>query len=156
MNSRNPDLFREATEHGNLRFHLMLHENTTNTSSKERLYTHWHEEYELLAVEEGRGIAHVHNHRFPIARGDILFVDSGNLHSLSAEPGVPLSFYAVVFGRELICSSGNDDIQQKYILSQSSGRLVFRDHFRAGEEAWEALHPALEELRRLCLAGIPG
>lgn len=156
MNSRNPDLFREATDHGNLRFHLMLHEYTTNPSCQERLYTHWHEEYELLAVEEGRGIAHVHNHRFPIARGDILFVDSGNLHSLSAEPGVPLSFYAVVFGRELICSSGNDDIQQKYILSQSSGRLVFRDHFRAGEEAWEALHPALEELRRLCLAGIPG
>ena len=95
MNSRSPDLFREATEHGNLRFHLMLHEYTTNPSSRERLYTHWHQEYELLAVEEGRGIAHVHNHRFPIAQGDILFVDSGNLHSLSAEPGIPLSFYAV-------------------------------------------------------------
>ncbi len=39
MNSRSPDLFREATEHGNLRFHLMLHEYTTNPSCQERLYT---------------------------------------------------------------------------------------------------------------------
>lgn len=42
----------------------------------------------------------------------------------------PLAFYALDFGRELISSYGNDDIQQKYISRQANGELIFRDHFK--------------------------
>ena len=44
-------------------------------------------------------------------------------------PGVPLTFYAVVFGLDLISSYGNDDIQQKYIHRQTSGELLFQTVF---------------------------
>lgn len=142
-------LIHEPLPHGDMRFHLMLHEFSSDPSRSERVSSHWHEEYELLMITEGEGIAHVNSRHLEIATGDILFISSGEVHSLSAEPGIPLTFYAVDFGRELINSYGNDDIQQKYIHRQSTGELLFRSHFRPGEAAWEKLHAPLEEIRLL-------
>lgn len=156
MNSHDLALFHELSPHGNMRFHLRVHECISDPSRPERVSTHWHEEYELLTVLRGKGCAHVNNRRFEVAAGDILFISSGNLHSLSAEPGSSFDFYAVNFGLELISSHGNDDIQQKYINRQSSGRLLFRDHFRPGEAPWKLLHPSLEEIRALYRRGAEG
>ncbi|MCM1307926.1 MAG: AraC family transcriptional regulator [Butyrivibrio sp.] len=156
MNRHDFDLFRETSQHGNMRFHLMLHEYISDTSRPERVSAHWHEEYELLTVTNGRGVAHINSRRFEFGQGDVLFIDSGSLHSLSAAPDTPLVFYAVDFGRELISSYGNDDIQQKYIHRQATGGLLFRDHFRAGEADCEQLRAPLEEIRRLYRMGAVG
>lgn len=156
MNRHDIDLFQETSLHGNMRFHLMLHEYTSDISRPERVSAHWHEEYELLTVTDGHGVAHINNRRFEFGLGDILFINSGDLHSLSAELGTPLGFYAVDFGRELISSYGNDDIQQKYIHRQATGGLLFRDHFRAGDADCEKLRAPLEEIRRLYREGASG
>lgn len=156
MNRHDFDLFQETSKHGNMRFHLMLHEYASDTSRPERVSAHWHEEFELLRVTEGHGEAHINNRRFEIGEGDILFINSGNLHSLSAETKTPLCFYAVDFGRELINSYGSDDIQQKYIQRQAAGSLLFRDNFRAGSEACEKLCAPLEEIRLLYNQGASG
>lgn len=156
MNRHDFDLFRETSQHGNPGFHLMLHEYASDPSRPERVSTHWHEEYELLVITKGQGTAHIGNRRFDFGQGDILFADSQLLHSLSAPPGTPLSFYAVVFGRDLISSYGNDDIQQKYIKRQASGGLLFRDHFPAGSAACGQLTPPLAEIRSLCHKGTDG
>lgn len=129
MNRNDFDLFREASQHGNMRFHLMLHEYASDITRPERVSAHWHEEFELLRVTQGKGAAHINNRRFEIGEGDVLFINSGNLHSLSAETGTPLCFYAVDFGRELINSYGSDDIQQKYIQRQAAGGLLFATIF---------------------------
>lgn len=153
MNNHNLALFHEPSQHGNMRFHLQVHEYSSDPSRPERISTHWHEEYELLMITRGQGTSHINNHHFETAHGDILFINSGSLHSISAEPGTCFDFYAVDFGLELISSHGNDDIQQKYINRQTSGRLLFRDHFRPGELPWELLHSSLEEIRSLYRQG---
>ena len=114
---KTPDIstIHETVLHGDMRFHLMVHEFASDPSRSERVTSHWHEEYELLFLTEGNGTAHVNGRALPISAGDILFFNSGEVHSISAPPGVPLTFYAVVFGLDLISSYGNDDIQQKYI-----------------------------------------
>lgn len=149
MNRHDFSLIHEPTPHGDIRFHFMIHEFNTDETWSERISSHWHEEYELLVITEGYGSAHINNHRFKINTGDILFMSSGDVHSLSADPGIPLVFYAIDFGRELISSYGNDDIQQKYIHSQVSGEVLFRDHFRSDDPAWEKLFPVLEDIRSL-------
>ena len=122
----------ETVLHGDLRFHLMVHEYASDPSRSERVTSHWHEEYELLYLTEGTGTAHVNGRSLPVSAGDILFFSSGEVHSISAPPGLPLTFYAVVFGLELISSYGNDDIQQKYIHRQTSGELLFQTFFSPG------------------------
>ena len=103
---KTPDIstIHETVLHGDMRFHLMVHEFASDPSRSERVTSHWHEEYELLFLTEGNGAAHVNGRALTISAGDILFFNSGEVHSISAPPGVPLTFYAVVFGLDLISS----------------------------------------------------
>lgn len=84
----------------------------------------------------------------PISAGDILF-------SIPAKstPSLPLrrslTFYAVVFGLDLISSYGNDDIQQKYIHRQTSGELLFQTVFHPKSPGTEPLRQSLEAIRSL-------
>ncbi len=139
-----------------MRFHLMVHEFATDPSRAERVSSHWHEECELLMLTEGRGTAHINGHAFPVSSGDILFINADLVHSLSGEPGVPLVFFAVDFGRELLFSYGNDDIQQNYIQRQSSGALIFRSLFRPGDKIWTEIQGPLCEIRALCRQDVTG
>ncbi len=156
MNRHDLALFHEPSQHGNMRFHLKVHEYASDPSRPERVSTHWHEEYELLIILKGQGSALVNSRRFEVRTGDILFIHSGNLHFVSAEPGSPFDFYAVDFGLELISSHGNDDIQQKYIGPQTAGRLLFRDHFHAEEAVCRLLRSSLDDIRALYFAEADG
>ena len=85
-----------------------------------------------------------------IEPGDILFINAGIVHSFRGDEKNPLAFYALDFGRELISSYGNDDIQQKYISRQANGELIFRDHFKKDDAMWPYIEEPLEEIRTLC------
>lgn len=148
---KTPDIstIHETVLHGDMRFHLMVHEFASDPSRSERVTSHWHEEYELLFLTEGNGTAHVNGRALPISAGDILFFNSGEVHSISAPPGVPLTFYAVVFGLDLISSYGNDDIQQKYIHRQTSGELLFQTVFHPESPGAEPIRQSLEAIRSL-------
>ncbi len=156
INTQEFDLIHESISHGDMRFHLMVHEFATDPSRAERVSSHWHEECELLMLTEGRGTAHINGQAFPVSSGDILFINTDLVHSLSGEPGVPLVFFAVDFGRELLSSYGNDDIQQNYILRQSSGALIFRSLFRPGDKIWTQIRGPLCEIRSLCTRNVSG
>ena len=88
---KTPDIstIHETVLHGDMRFHLMVHEFASDPSRSERVTSHWHEEYELLFLTKGNGTAHVNGRALPISAGDILFFNSGEVHSISAPPGVP-------------------------------------------------------------------
>lgn len=154
---KTPDIstIHETVLHGDMRFHLMVHEFASDPSRSERVTSHWHEEYELLFLTEGNGTAHVNGRALPISAGDILFFNSGEVHSISAPPGVPLTFYAVVFGLDLISSYGNDDIQQKYIHRQTSGELLFQTVFHPKNPGTEPLRQSLEAIRSLYQEDFP-
>lgn len=127
---------KEPLAHGSLYLPLMVHNFATDPTLTERISTHWHTEYELLAITEGRGEFRINDRRFPVQAGELVFVNSDEIHGLSAELGTPLSICAVVFGSAMIESPVNDAIEQKYIRALRSGELVFRDHLYGGE-GWQ-------------------
>lgn len=140
----------EMQFHGDIRFHLRLHEMTKEPFWPEPVPPHWHEEYEFLVITKGTGTASLNTRTTHIAAGDILFINTGIVHSFRGEMDDPLGFFALDFGRELLSSYGNDDIQQKYISRQANGELIFRDHFRREDPVWECIHTPLEEIHALC------
>ena len=140
----------EMQFHGDIRFHLRLHEMTKEPFWPEPVPPHWHEEYEFLVITKGTGTASLNTRTTHIAAGDILFINAGIVHSFRGEANDPLGFFALDFGRELLSSYGNDDIQQKYISRQANGELIFRDHFRREDPVWEKIHAPLEEIHTLC------
>ena len=141
----------EMQFHGDIHFHLRLHEMTKEPLWPEPVPPHWHEEYEFLVITKGSGTACLNTRTMKVQAGDILFINTGIVHSFRAEAGDILAFYALDFGRELLNSYGNDDIQQKYISRQANGELIFRDHFRREDPVWNVLFEPLEEIRSLCL-----
>ena len=141
----------EMQFHGDIRFHLRLHEMTKEPYWPEPVPPHWHEEYEFLVITKGTGTASLNTRTTHIAAGDILFINAGIVHSFRGEANDPLGFFALDFGRELLSSYGNDDIQQKYISRQANGELIFRDHFRREDPIWESIHTPLEEIHTLCV-----
>ncbi len=144
---------REPVPHGDISFHLKVHEFRTDVSRPERVSSHWHDEYELLAITAGCGSVRVNGSVFPAAEGDIFFLDSGSMHSLSAGLGQRLDICAVVFGLEMLSSYGSDLIQQQYVDSHRNGTLRFRTVFRRGDEVWPCLHCTVEEIRGLARQG---
>lgn len=140
----------EMQFHGDIRFHLRLHEMTKEPFWPEPVPPHWHEEYEFLVITNGTGTASLNTRTTHIAAGDVLFINAGMVHSFRGEENDPLGFFALDFGRELLSSYGNDDIQQKYISRQANGELIFRDHFRREDPIWESIHTPLEEIHVLC------
>ena len=140
----------EMQFHGDIRFHLRLHEMTKEPLWPEPVPPHWHEEYEILVITRGTGTACLNTRTMHIEPGDILFINAGIVHSFRGDEKNPLAFYALDFGRELISSYGNDDIQQKYISRQANGELIFRDHFKKDDAMWPHIEEPLEEIRALC------
>ena len=101
-------------------------------------------------ITRGTGTACLNTRTMHIEPGDILFINAGIVHSFRGDEKNPLAFYALDFGRELISSYGNDDIQQKYISRQANGELIFRDHFKKDDVMWPYIEEPLEEIRTLC------
>lgn len=119
------DMLREQTPHGNAMFPLMVHRITTDSSFTERVCCHWHKELELLLVTKGRAQVYIDDRSYRVEEGNLIFVLSNHLHSITAEEGESFDFYAVVFDQTLLNSFVKDAIQQQYLDSVKEGRVIF-------------------------------
>ena len=90
----------EMQFHGDIRFHLRLHEMTKEPLWPEPVPPHWHEEYEFLVITRGTGTACLNTRTMHIEPGDILFINAGIVHSFRGDEKNPLAFYALDFGRD--------------------------------------------------------
>lgn len=156
MRGEKQPALREARPHGSRDFHFCLHEVTPSSLWSAAIPPHWHEEYELLVITAGCGLATVGGQSFPVSAGDILVMASGVVHALFADGDEQPTFYAAVFGLELLDSCEPDVIQRRYINPLRSGALVFRVVYHPGDPAYTPLRGALESLRTACHDGTVG
>ncbi|GFN29987.1 AraC family transcriptional regulator [Paenibacillus xylaniclasticus] len=68
-----------------------------------KLRLHWHEHFELIYIDKGEPIYQIDGESFPTKPGDLLFVNSGELHSaVSPNPNETFTVYAVVFNPSML------------------------------------------------------
>jgi AraC-like DNA-binding protein len=79
------------------------------------LYTHWHEELEILYIFDGIMVLQVDTQAFIVNKGDIILIPPNTLHGAARYNDSPCNFYAIVFHPSFIQSSINDIIEQSYI-----------------------------------------
>ncbi len=113
-NNNTPQL-RETRIHGNSLFPFMLYDIQSDTTFSERVSCHWHEEVEILVIEQGNGRLYLGEEAFALKTGSICLIPSNALHLVTCEIGEALDFYAIVFHPDLLYSLGNDIIQQKFL-----------------------------------------
>ena len=66
------------------------------------LYTHWHEELELLLVHEGTARFRINQRQVPVGPGQLLYVNRRVLHGFAPPQGVPVRFTALVLRPEAV------------------------------------------------------
>jgi AraC-like DNA-binding protein len=93
------------------------------------LECHWHDEMELFKVTGGSFRFQIASQYFEVAQGDVLFINSGELHSAMAEQNGDYSFEAIVFSPDMLKGPSEDKVQMEYLSPLLNGRLAVQRIF---------------------------
>lgn len=105
---------KENSIHGNPLFplHVYCHNYTTGKFS---VSYHWHEEIELIYIEQGEFLITVNGINIIATPGEIYFINIGELHQIQQSKNEPSIHYAIVFSPELLSFDLYDYCQSYYI-----------------------------------------
>ena len=104
---------RELQNHGNLAFPCAWYCSGPNQGD---VPWHWHEEIELVYLSKGTLQCAVGNRRFPLRKGEALFINTGIPHAFFEESGIPYEESDIVFHPRLIYGDVGSIFYEKYVL----------------------------------------
>lgn len=104
---------KERLHHGSLSFPCASYEATFTNDEGDDIPWHWHDELELIFIEDGALTLQTPSFHFILKKGDGIFVNSGVLHYAVAAPFC--SIYSVLFHTDLICCEKDLIFYQKYL-----------------------------------------
>lgn len=84
---------------------------------------HWHSEIEMLFVEEGTIKTQIEQESYELNAGDILFVNSKELHAVFVT-GVPCSYHAFVFGEHFCRFSKEHFFTKDFVIPLFDGSAL--------------------------------
>lgn len=105
---------------------------------------HWHEEIEIIYVEQGEFILERDMQPETLCEGDLVFLNRAELHQLQAK-GVPTIHHAMVFDLRMLCSELVDLAQGNLLMPLAAGKCRFPAKIGRGEEYYERLLAVYKE-----------
>ncbi|RPI02599.1 MAG: AraC family transcriptional regulator [Calditrichaeota bacterium] len=76
----------------------------------------YHDFYEIGCVYSGEAVYHIAGHNFSIQAGNVVFIQSGQMHTIDAGPYKPLMSASIYFKPELISHIGAHPLENNYLL----------------------------------------
>lgn len=76
---------------------------------------HWHEEIEVIAVTEGRGIVRGGSDAWILETGDGIFLNANTLHSVQLLEGEGCRLHSLVFSADLLAGVPGSIFEQRYL-----------------------------------------
>ncbi|AIQ39556.1 AraC family transcriptional regulator [Paenibacillus sp. FSL R5-0912] len=137
---------KEILTHGSREFRMSAHMTKVHPMNNLVLYSHWHEELELLVMVKGSAKFHVGQEKFVVQSGEIVFIQPNLLHSAIRLQQEEIVFYAVLVHFNFLSSLENDQIQQQYILPLFLNNSRYPVLIMREMEAELRLIPLLEEV----------
>lgn len=104
--------YKEQKKHGTREFPIGIYNYVYDNGLN--LYTHYHRELEILCIRSGRGTAYIDDECYGVEEGDILFINSGQLHGIVGDDEEKSGFVAVVFAPEFFGEL--DAVAGKYVI----------------------------------------
>lgn len=96
---------------------------------------HWHEEIEVIAIAQGRGLIQAGGEAWALEAGDGVFVNANTLHSVELVEGGPCRLHSLVFSADLLAGAPGSVFERRYlrpVLGSSTRALPLRQ-----EESWQ-------------------
>lgn len=128
---------RELTKHGSKAFPFQAYLDDMSLYYAGNIPWHWHREFELSAVVSGQVAIMTASQSHVLREGDGIFINSDILHSASSAPEDRCVMYNFVFAPELIQSSPDSLLMEKYLQPLMRNKN-FSSYVFHREEPWEA------------------
>jgi AraC-like DNA-binding protein/mannose-6-phosphate isomerase-like protein (cupin superfamily) len=96
---------------------------------------HWHEEIEILYLQQGCALFAITGQEFHAKPGDIFVVNRREIHSVTPEKGEELNFYAVVFKNNLFAGQCPDSFFLRHISPFLEGEVRCLNRILCGDDA---------------------
>lgn len=106
-------------------FRLFVNDHPDAKTGQNILYLHWHEHFEIIVMEHGRGIFHVDSHPYEIQAGEVLIVPSGGLHVGYSMENAPLRYTSIVLHGSLFDDWKQDAQHEQLVEPYVSNRYQF-------------------------------
>lgn len=138
---------KEKLQHGDKHFRMSVHMTRVPSVSHLVLYSHWHEELELLFLEKGTVQFYVGQDRMKVKSGEIVLIPPNMLHFATRLDREEIAFCAVLVHYNFLSSLENDHIQQQYISPLFLQRRKYPLLITQDMDSRIRLLPVLEEIR---------
>ena len=106
--------------------------------------THWHDHLEFLYIQSGEGVIECDFVPYQVKAGDLIVVNSGELHSgYTLSPG--FSYYCIIVDPSLIQSSFTDVCDIKYISPITNNLIQFNNRITEDTAILEVINKIINE-----------
>lgn len=106
---------------------------------------HWHEEIEVIAIAQGRGIVQTNEDTWLLETGDGIFINTNTLHSVQLLDGGICQLHSLVFSADLLAGTPGSVFEQRYLrpmLRSPTRALPLRRNVPWQREAVSAIEGA--------------
>ncbi len=101
---------------------------------------HWHDEMEIIYIQEGACMVSVNRTSFTVSAGDIVLILPNQLHSVDKAGGERAVFHSIVFSLKLLGKdSPSDSCFQKYLKPYLEGRALLPLLLSPGHVCYEQI-----------------
>ncbi len=111
---------------------------------------HWHNEAEIIVIKKGEGIVSVDLTEYHVQTGDIIFVMSGQLHSISQFENSAMEYENILFKPNLLKASGNDLCWERFLSPLLFTTVSVPFVIRAQSPLHNTLAPHITAIDTLC------
>jgi AraC-like DNA-binding protein len=106
--------------------------------------THWHEHFEFLYFIEGEGVIECNSVQISVKPGDLVVVNSGELHS-GCNTSNALTYYCIIVDPQILQSSLLGTCEVKYITPLTQNLILFENKITGNSPVSECIKRIIEE-----------
>ncbi len=136
-NMKSQSSLKESKKHGSIDFPFEKY-NIVSNLSKQFATNHWHDETEIVYIENGSISITINHKRYIGESGDIFIINSGEVHEIYGI-GTPLNYTAFVFDFNMLSFRNDDLTQQKYIEPILKGNIQFLNSIKKSEKVFSLM-----------------
>jgi len=155
MQLTNYELYHETKSHTSLEFpyNTYLCSIPLDFSS---VKLHWHDEVEIIVIKKGEGIVSVDLTEYHVQTGDIIFVMSGQLHSISQFQKNTMEYENILFKPHLLKTVGNDLCWEQFLSPLFSATVPATVAVRRNSPLYNSISKHIQIIDMLCGSKTPG
>jgi AraC-like DNA-binding protein/quercetin dioxygenase-like cupin family protein len=127
---------KEPVIHGDIGLPISMYKVSYDKGNCTILPAHWHNEFEIIYISRGSGTFKVDTITYNVTQGNLLVINSKELHSAFCDNEEGCEYYAFVYNMNYLSADKEDICQKNYIDPLLTGKRKIINYI-SGDKEWE-------------------